>query len=114
MAWANTSGVFMRAIQLGKSIHSRRGIVGRFFASRFLAVVVVGLGILAIWYAGAAYLNAPFQHELDATAGRTPELKEFIQETWAQERPVLPVAVITTQPDHPASFRLRPRHDGAA
>jgi cytochrome P450 len=32
----------------------------------------------------------------------------------AEERPVLPVAVITTQPDHPASFRLRPRHDGAA
>lgn len=68
----------------------RRGIVGRFFASRFLAVVIVVLGILAIWYAGAAYLNAPFQRELDATAGRTPELKEFIQETWAQERPVLP------------------------
>ncbi len=25
------------------------------------------------------------------------------------DRPVLPVAVITTQPDHPARFRLRPR-----
>jgi cytochrome P450 len=27
----------------------------------------------------------------------------------ADDRPVLPVAVITTQPDHPATFRLRPR-----
>ena len=27
----------------------------------------------------------------------------------ADDRPVLPVAVITTQPDHPALFRLVPR-----
>src|SRR5947209_9015911 len=68
----------------------RRGIVGRFFAGRFVAVVIVVAGVVAIWYAGAAYLNAPFQHQLDATAGRTPELREFVQETWAQARPVLP------------------------
>ena len=64
------------------------GVIRRFFASRFLAVVIVTLGIVAIWYAGAAYLNSPFQRQLDETAGRTPELKEFIQETWAQERPI--------------------------
>src|SRR5262245_227197 len=29
--------------------------------------------------------------------------------TVADDRPVLPVAVITTQPDHPAAFRLEPR-----
>ena len=29
----------------------------------------------------------------------------------ADTRPVLPVAVVTTQPDHPAPFRLRPRTD---
>src|SRR5258707_8352405 len=68
----------------------RRSLVGRFFASRFVAIVVVVLGILAVWYAGAGYLNTPFQHQLDATAGRTPELREFIKETWSQERPVLP------------------------
>src|SRR6266542_4878725 len=64
----------------------RRGIVGRFFASRFVAVVVVVAGILAIWYAGAAYLNAPFQRQLDATAGRTPELVDFVKESWAQDQ----------------------------
>jgi hypothetical protein len=29
--------------------------------------------------------------------------------TLANPRPVLPAAVIVTQPDHPALFRLRPR-----
>src|SRR5690242_18568113 len=94
----------------------RRTLIGRFFASRFVAVVLVAAVILAIWYAGAAYLNAPFQHQLDANAGRpTPELVTFVQvhlpfginfwlitninpgelakfigRTWTQERPVLP------------------------
>jgi hypothetical protein len=27
----------------------------------------------------------------------------------ADAEPVLPITVITTQPDHPAPFRLRPR-----
>ena len=27
----------------------------------------------------------------------------------ADDRPVLPITVITTQPDHPALFQLRPR-----
>jgi hypothetical protein len=27
----------------------------------------------------------------------------------ADTRPVLPMAVVTTQPDHPAGFRLTPR-----
>src|SRR6516225_11535489 len=68
----------------------RRSIIGRFFASRFLAIVIVALCIVAVWYVGATYLNAPFQRQLDETAGRSPELKEFIEETWAQDRPVLP------------------------
>ena len=68
----------------------RRNIIGRFFASRFLAIVIVALCIVAVWYVGATYLNAPFQRQLDETAGRSPELKEFIEETWAQDRPVLP------------------------
>jgi len=29
--------------------------------------------------------------------------------TLADDRPVLPVGVVTTQPDHPAPFRLRAR-----
>jgi cytochrome P450 len=32
----------------------------------------------------------------------------------ADARPVLPVAIVTTQPDHPAMFRLRERHGGKA
>ena len=62
----------------------RAGIVGRFFASRFVAVMVVALGILAVWYAGSAYLNAPFQRQLDITAGRTPNFTDLVKETWAQ------------------------------
>ena len=36
-------------------------------------------------------------------------LMQRFEITLADDRPVLPVAVITTQPDHPTPFRLRPR-----
>jgi NitT/TauT family transport system permease protein len=68
----------------------RRGIVQRFLESRFLAVTVVVIGIFAVWYFAAIFLNAPFQRDLDKTAGRTPGIVAFIEETWAQDRPVLP------------------------
>src|SRR5690242_16911007 len=88
--WSQSSSKRLGMIAAAPYAPRRRSIIGQFFSSRFLAVVIVALGIVAIWYAGAAYLNAPFQRQLDETAGRAPELKEFIEETWAQDRPVLP------------------------
>ena len=69
---------------------ARPGIVTRFLRSRFVAVTVIVLAIIVIWYVAAALLNAPFQRELDGRAEIDPSFSEFINSTWSQERPVLP------------------------
>ena len=49
------------------------------------------LGILAVWYAGAAYLNAPFQRELDVSRRADPGAQRLRQgDLGAGRRPVLP------------------------
>lgn len=68
----------------------REGIVARILSSRVVAVSVVVLAIIAVWYVGAFLLNAPFQRELDARAELNPTFAEFVHATWEQERPVLP------------------------
>jgi NitT/TauT family transport system permease protein len=66
------------------------GILGRFLRSRFVAVTVIVLAIIVVWYVAAFLLNAPFQRELDARAELNPTFTEFVQSTWSQERPILP------------------------
>ena len=66
------------------------GVVTRFLGSRFVAVTVIVIAIMVIWYVGAFLLNAPFQRELDGRAGVDPTFVEFVGSTWEQERPVLP------------------------
>ncbi|MDT8344913.1 MAG: ABC transporter permease, partial [Thermohalobaculum sp.] len=51
------------------------------------AVVTI---ILALWYLGAVGLNAPWEYDQAARAGRALTLAELIPATMAQERPVLP------------------------
>src|SRR6476659_5580814 len=68
----------------------RRGIVGRFFGSRFFAVVTVIVAIIAIWYVAAFLLNAPFQRDLDERAGVVRSPVEFLQATYSQTKPTLP------------------------
>ena len=45
---------------------SSRGLFAGFLASRFFAVFVILIAIVAVWYVGAFLLNAPFQRDLDA------------------------------------------------
>ena len=72
------------------SVPRRRGIVARFFGSRFVAVVAVVLAIIVIWYLGAFALNAPFQRDLDQRAGITRSPIEFIVAAYSQPKPTLP------------------------
>ena len=51
--------------------------------------VIVAFIILA-WYAGAVYLNTPWQIEVFERAGVDWTASDLVRETWAQERPVLP------------------------
>lgn len=54
-------------------------------------VLVVVLGLIAIWYVATVALNAPFQRDIYARAGQTDvPFSQLVADTLAQERPVLP------------------------
>ncbi len=62
----------------------------RIMAGNAGPVIIVILAIVAIWYVGAFFLNAPFQRDLDERAGRTPSFSELVGETMTQKKPTLP------------------------
>ncbi len=53
-------------------------------------VVLVVMAIIAIWYAGAIYMNAPFQIDSYKRAKVEWNTGQLIRDTLAQKRPVLP------------------------
>ncbi|MBN9077048.1 MAG: ABC transporter permease [Rhizobiales bacterium 65-79] len=57
---------------------------------RIIPVAVVVAAILAVWYIAAIFMNAPYQRELNDRAHETPDLRAFIGQTWAQNKPTLP------------------------
>jgi NitT/TauT family transport system permease protein len=59
--------------------------------NRVLPILTILLAILAFWYAAAIWMNAPWQNILNGRVNleNVPFL-EFAQQTWAQEKPVLP------------------------
>jgi NitT/TauT family transport system permease protein len=59
--------------------------------SRILPVLTVVLVIIALWYAAALRLNAPWVQDQAARAGApAPGLAQLVEGTMNQERPVLP------------------------
>jgi len=68
----------------------RPGIVSRLLAGKSVAVSVVVLVIMAIWYVGAVFLNANAQRLADQRDGITPTWIEFVEATWSQSKPRLP------------------------
>lgn len=53
-------------------------------------LIVVG-AILVFWYAMSVVMNTPWQQTLNQRAGLTEvPIAEFAQQTWAQDKPVLP------------------------
>lgn len=56
-----------------------------------LPVLIVLAAILLFWYVMAVVMNAPWQQTLNARAGLAElPFPEFVQQTWAQDKPVLP------------------------
>ncbi len=53
-------------------------------------VLVVFAVIVALWYAGAVWLNAPWTYDQAARAGADVTLTQLLSDTMAQKRPVLP------------------------
>lgn len=61
--------------------------------NRILPVLTILLAILAIWYAAAIWMNAPWQERLNTRAELTNvPFTEFALQTWGQDKPVLPSA----------------------
>ena len=69
-----------------------RASVGRggFVAERVVPVVTVVLAILALWYAGAVWLNYPQAAEQLTNIDANWTARNLVARTWAMERPVLP------------------------
>jgi NitT/TauT family transport system permease protein len=58
--------------------------------NRIFPVAVIVLIIIAIWYVGAFFMNAPFQRDLDRRANVTSTQAEFFKKTMSQPKPILP------------------------
>ena len=57
---------------------------------KILPIGTVVLAIIAIWYAAAVFLNAPFERDQAERAKTTISFSEILPRTMVQERPVLP------------------------
>jgi NitT/TauT family transport system permease protein len=86
----------------------RPGIVARFLASKLVAVSVVVLCILAIWYVGAVLLNANAQRLFDERDGRSPTVIEFVEATWSQSKPRLPAPHQVAEEIYKTTLLTRP------
>jgi NitT/TauT family transport system permease protein len=62
----------------------------KLFQHKILPVATIVLAIIAIWYAGAYFMNARFQRDLDRRANVTSTASEFFEKTMSQPKPTLP------------------------
>jgi NitT/TauT family transport system permease protein len=58
--------------------------------SRWLPVLTVVAAIIALWYAGAVWLNAAWAFDQAERGGVALSVPALVAETWSQERPRLP------------------------
>lgn len=58
--------------------------------TRILPILTVVAAIIAVWYAFAVILNAPFERNAAERAGETIGFTEILPKTMSQQRPVLP------------------------
>jgi NitT/TauT family transport system permease protein len=53
-------------------------------------ILTILLAIVLFWYGMAVVMNAPWQTTLNTRADLTVDLATFAQQTWAQDKPILP------------------------
>ena len=53
-------------------------------------VLTILIAIVLFWYGMAVVMNAPWQETLNTRADATVDLLTFAQQTWAQDKPILP------------------------
>lgn len=91
--------------------------LGAFFTVmrlRLLPILTVLAGIVALWYLGAIWLNAPFAYDVAARADTELSFGAMVADTMSQKRPVLPAphqvaaemwkTIVETAPDSKRSL----------
>lgn len=61
-----------------------------FLRDRFIPVTTILIVIIALWYALALFLNAPFERDQAERAGTEISFSTMLANTMSQDRPVLP------------------------
>ncbi|MCB1517114.1 MAG: ABC transporter permease [Hyphomicrobiaceae bacterium] len=59
--------------------------------NKLIPILTVLAAIMVFWYAMAVYMNAPWQIRLNERAGEEVGFTEFVQQTYEQSKPLLPV-----------------------
>jgi NitT/TauT family transport system permease protein len=57
---------------------------------KVVPVVSILCALVVVWYIAAVLMNASFQRDMNARAGQTPAMIEFIEQTLSQPKPLLP------------------------
>lgn len=60
------------------------------FRDQVVPVLSILLGIVALWYVAAFFMNAPFQRDMDRRGGIESSLPELLVKTMSQPKPTLP------------------------
>ncbi|WP_366555780.1 ABC transporter permease [Aquibaculum sediminis] len=69
---------------------ARPGLLSAFWQGRTGPVLVVALAMVALWYAGAVWLNSPWQYDVFQRQDVEWTTTDLVRETLNQDRPVLP------------------------
>ncbi len=73
-----------------RAIARPNGFVSRIIEGNTFPVLVVSIVIVMVWYAGAVYLNSPWQVDKFERAKLDWTKADLVRETMKQDRPVLP------------------------
>lgn len=107
-----------RGIAMTSNAATMNGAIGgeslwsRLMSGQAGPVTVVLIALFVIWYIGAVFMNAPTQIDRYNRAGETWTTTRLIEDTLAQERPILPAPHQVAQEMYKTILRLRSRRNG--
>ena len=79
-----------------------------FFHDKFVPVMTILIVIIALWYALAVFLNAPFERDQAERAGTEISFSTIVANTMQQDRPVLPTPHQVAEEIRKSVFGVKP------
>ena len=79
-----------------------------FFHDKFVPVTTILIVIIALWYALAVFLNAPFERDQAERAGTEISFSTIVANTMQQDRPVLPTPHQVAEEIRKSVFGVKP------